>query len=203
MGNLVINIRGTTGAGKSTIIKIILSRFNAQPVFLGNIIRGHVCPHVFGKALYVLGPYDKATGGCDNIGTQDEVCNLVRKFAAKGDVLFEGLLISGLFARYNALDNELAEHHFIHGFLDTPLQRCIDRVLSRRAAKGNTMPFDPYKTLIPKFEAVKVSRRKFEAAGGPDCECCKVKPCKSRKKDVRTVPHLHAVETVFGWLKTG
>lgn len=203
MGNLVITIRGTMGSGKSTIVKELLSSLSAQPILHGNRIRGHVCLDVFGKPLHVLGPYNKATGGCDNIGTQDEVCNLVRQWAGKGNLLFEGLLISGLFARYNALDDELAEHHFIHGFLDTPLDKCIDRVLARRAAKGNTKPFDPYRTLVPKYEAVRVSRRKFEAAGGPNCECCKAKPCNFRKKDVQTVPHLYAVETVMTWLETG
>jgi hypothetical protein len=214
MGNLVINVRGTNGSGKTTLVKNILRAFDAQPVFgIRDMkedkkkIRGYVCENVNGKPLYILGAYETPTGGCDGIPTQDDICNLVREWAPKGNVLFEGLLISGLFRRYNDLADELEDHHFIFGFLDTPLQKCIDRTLARRAErrakKGDTQTidkFDPMKTLAPKFEAIKASRRKFEAAGSANCECCKFKPCKSKEKDVRNIPHTLSVETVIGWL---
>lgn len=185
--SLIVTIRGTGGSGKSTIVKAILDAFAAQPIRdAKGKDRGYVCPDVAGVPLYVLGPYLTPCGGCDSIATQDEVCNLIREWTPKGNVLFEGLLISGLFRRYNELEDELAEHHFIHGFLDTPLQRCIDLTLARRAARGNHKPFDPGKTLEPKFRAVLSSRRKFEAA----------------KRDVRTIHHWCGFEVVLSWLQS-
>lgn len=185
--SLIVNIRGTGGSGKSTIVRAILDAFAAQPIRdAKGKVRGYVCPDIAGVPLYVLGPYLTPCGGCDSIATQDEVCNLIREWAPKGNVLFEGLLISGLFSRYNGLDDELVEHHFIHGFLDTPLQRCIDQTLARRAARGNLKPFDPHKTLEPKFNAVLSSRCKFEAA----------------HKDVRTIPRRYGFEVVLSWLQS-
>lgn len=214
MGNLVVNIRSTNGGGKSTIVRAILSVYDGQPILdEKGKIRGYVCKNVVippknpnnkqmqPKDLYVLGSYVNECGGCDGINTQDKICDLIREWAPLGNVLYEGLLISGLFSRYNSLADELNEHHFIFGFLDTPLQRCIDQTLSRRAAKGNIKPFDPYKTLAPKFEAIISSRKKFELAGTDKCECCKIKPCQSKTKDVRTIPHKQAVSTVLGWIR--
>ena len=66
-------------------------------------------------------------------------------------------------------------------------ERAIDQTLARRAARGNHKPFDPGKTLEPKFRSVLSSRRKFEAA----------------KKDVRTIPHQAGLETVVTWLTDG
>jgi hypothetical protein len=214
MGNLVINVRGTNGSGKTTAVKRILDTYGAQAILdEKGKVRGYVCKSVVvpvmnpedkimqPKDLYILGAYETPTGGCDGINTQDKICDLIREWAPLGNVLYEGLLISGLFSRYNSLADELNEHHFILGFLDTPLQRCIDQTLSRRAAKGNIKPFDPYKTLAPKFEAIISSRKKFELAGTDKCECCKIKPCQSKTKDVRTIPHKQAVSTVLGWIR--
>ena len=202
----VINIRGTNGSGKTTIVKKVLAAFGGQPIYNEKgKIKGYVCPDVHGQPLYILGAYETPTGGCDGINKQDTICDLIREFAEKGNVLYEGLLISGLFSRYNDLADTMPGHHHIIGFLDTPLEKCIAQTLSRRearaAAKGQAAaPFDPYKTLAPKFEAILSSRRKFERASGPECECHKVKPCTSIKKDVRTIPHTLGFETIVNWL---
>jgi hypothetical protein len=213
---MVINIRSTNGGGKSSIVTTILDVYKGEPILDDKgKIRGYLCKDMLipgmarPKDLRILGNYSTQCGGCDGIPTQDQICDLVREWAPLGNVLYEGLLISGLFSRYNSLTDELQSKfgtHSIIGFLDTPLQTCIERTLSRRAkaaaAKGKTpKEFDPYKTLAPKFEAILSSRKKFELAGTDKCECCKIKPCQSKTKDVRTIPYKQAVSTVLGWIR--
>lgn len=190
----IINIRGTSGSTKSTLVRKFLDTYNGQALRgPDGKIRGYVCraksEYGFQRDIYIVGSYERPTGGCDGLKTQDEICDRVREFAALGDVLYEGLLVSGLFRRYNALAEELTQHHHIFGFLDTPLQKCIDRVLSRRAVRAavkgeTTRPFDPNKTLTPKYHAISSCRAKFINAG----------------KDVRNIPHERAFETLVAWL---
>jgi hypothetical protein len=151
---------------------------------------------------YIIGSYETPTGGCDTVKTQDEICDRVFRYCQKGNVLFEGLLVSGLFSRYNALaDKCLPYADTIVGFLSTPLEVCIARTLQRRKDKGNDKPFDPQKTLAPKFEAIKASKRKFLAAGkSGSCECKCGPVCHSAPKDVRDIPYEQAYETVLTWL---
>lgn len=153
--------------------------------------------------LYIPGAYKTPTGGCDTIGTGEAARKLVFDWASQGHVLYEGLLISGLFDKYNTLADELKQvgQNHIFGFLDTPIDVCVERVFHRQAVRGVKKDFDPNKTQIPKFEAILIARRKFEAAAGPNCECCKVKPCHSNKKDVRTIPYQDAFPTVYRWFQ--
>jgi hypothetical protein len=188
MGNYVVGVRSTNGGGKSTTVRKFLTNFNAEPILNE---KGKVQDYVMkaqpglDKDTYVLGPYLTDCGGCDAIKTQDEICDRIRKYAQLGNVLYEGLLVSGLFSRYNALADSMPEHKFIFAFLDTPLEKCIAQTLGRREAKGNTKPFDPLKTLEPKFRAIVASRQHLEDAG----------------KDCRTLDHTRAYEVVVDWLK--
>jgi len=65
-------------------------------------------------------------------------------------------------------------------------ERAIDQTLARRAARGNHKPFDPGKTLEPKFRSVLSSRRKL-------------------KPQRKTQDHSHqaGLETVVTWLTDG
>jgi hypothetical protein len=192
----IINIRGTSGSGKSTLVRKFLDTYHGQALRgPDGRIRGYVCraqsEYGLQRDVYIVGSYEIPTGGCDGLKTQDEICDRVREFAALGDVIYEGLLISGLFRRYNALAEELTQHHHIFGFLDTPLQKCIDQTLSRRALRAAVngkiaRPFDPNKTLTPKYHAIASCRAKFINA----------------RKDVRDIPHERAFETLVAWFST-
>src|SRR5678815_5091805 len=102
--SLVVNIRGTSGSGKSTIVRGIMAK-GATVIPIGEdrkpdgyIITGPL----FKRPVYVVGPYTTACGGCDQITTQDEICDRIRAYSTLGDVLVEGLLMSHSFARYAA-----------------------------------------------------------------------------------------------------
>lgn len=190
MGNIALNWRGTSGSGKSFLANSFLKSFENSPILDSKgKIRGY---KIFSNSkikedTYLLGKYTCVAGGCDTIPTQDEICDRIREWLPLGNVLYEGLLVSGLFRRYNELADSLPEHHFIFGFLDTPLEKCIEQTLARRAKKGNVKPFDPEKTLAPKFRAILSSREALEAAG----------------KDCRDIPHGDAAfPIVVGWLST-
>jgi hypothetical protein len=58
-------------------------------------------------------------------------------------------------------------HRIIFATLDTPAETCIERVLARRAAKGNTKPFNP-KLTLDKWETIKKTHEQL-AADGWDC----------------------------------
>lgn len=170
---MVIDIRGTSGSGKTTVARGILEAGSSVPIRSGDggfFDRGKpecyevIIPQV-PKRVYVLGSYEQTCGGADSIGTQDEICRLVRKYAQQGHVVVEGLLMSHLFSRYLALDRELAPIHYVWAFLDTPLELCLERVQARREARGVAKkPFNP-KNTTQKWHDIKRVREKVLAQG--------------------------------------
>jgi len=89
-------------------------------------------------------------GGTDQIKSQIEITDRIEKFAKKGKVVvFEGLLVSGLYSRYKEFAGKLAKkgHHFIWAFIDIPIERCIDRAIIRRKSTGNNKMFNGYNTI--------------------------------------------------------
>jgi hypothetical protein len=53
----------------------------------------------------------------------------------------------------------------VMGFLDTPMETCIQRVRDRRLEKGNLKPFDPEKTLVKDYRAVSKAKINAVTAG--------------------------------------
>jgi hypothetical protein len=49
--------------------------------------------------------------------------------------------------------------------MDTPYEVCLERVLGRRAAKGNDKPFDGMKTVHPKIRSCKAVAARAARAG--------------------------------------
>ena len=206
---MILDIRGTSGSGKSTVARGLMAMYpNITP--LGPEVEkkpeGYECrpdrqglaPHDSPLAdmpnLYVVGSYKNTCGGCDGIKTQEEACERVRRYAAQGDVVFEGLLISHIFERYHKLDKELeAAHgqHTIWAFLDTPLEVCLERVRVRRetraTAKGKVASeLDPKNTVDKWHDA----RRGFEK-------------CQAAKLDARWLDHTNPISQAWAWLQEG
>lgn len=171
---MIINVRGTSGSGKTYAVRYALDQMKDFQTITNN--KGKIIANVAYlnmNPVYVLGDYTKnECGGCDGIKTQDEICSLVRHFSEFGHVIFEGLLISGMFARYASLNNEFSylNEHYIWAFLDTPIETCLERVQQRRDARGDTRPFNPDNT-IGKYDAVWKCWDKATKAG---YECVKL-----------------------------
>ena len=116
------------------------------------------------KPLFIVGKYDNVCGGTDSINTQLEVAERIIKAHALGHVLYEGALVSasGLGGKVTQITEETG--CTVYAFLDTPQDKCIDRVINRRLTAGNTKEFDP-KNLVAKFGGVTACRQHVTEAG--------------------------------------
>ena len=136
---MIIQLRGTSGSGKSTAVRAIMDRYGPRsPVRKVGMKRrqpiGYLCApqEPDGPSLFVAGHYETACGGCDTLPTYDFIIDLVREAATSGyDVLFEGLLISGEVTRCASLQDFL----YLSIGLDVPVEVCLDSVNQRRRKK--------------------------------------------------------------------
>ncbi|HAM40072.1 MAG TPA: hypothetical protein DCP69_01700 [Candidatus Omnitrophica bacterium] len=195
---MVINVRGTSGSGKTTVVRGVFKAGTAEKLFAteddGSLFgKQSPKPEAYrvdvdgvARPVFVIGSYEQVCGGCDSIGTQDEVCDRVRRYAAKGHVLLEGLLISHLFSRYAALDRELQPTRYVWAFLDTPLELCLARVEQRRLERGVTKPLNPTNTTQKWHDAHRVFAK-----------------CQAAGLDARWVDHQTATADVLAWLLGG
>jgi hypothetical protein len=166
---MIINIRGTHGSGKSTIIQHILAKYHATPCESRPSVRGprplaynFILTRLPRRPVFIIGPYETACGGCDAIQPYDLIWPLVEKYGALGHVLFEGALVS---SSVGNIGRAMAERDdCVVTFLNTPLQVCLDRIAKRRRARGDDRPLNPHNTTV-KFEGILRSRPKMEALG--------------------------------------
>jgi hypothetical protein len=150
-GGLVVNLRGTSGAGKTELVRRLMGLYIGAA---GTAITRHgrtrpivwVLPHpAGGRPLAVLGDYDggAARGGCDTIPLRDggmaEAFRLADDLARDGhDVLLEGLALSADVRGTAAL---AAAGHRVHVLcLATPLEECVRNVVRRRRAGAAALP---------------------------------------------------------------
>jgi hypothetical protein len=181
---MILNIRGTSGSGKTHIVNELVRLYDAMiPVY--NNDRDDVLqyggpfrlPKQRKQPLYyllrkiegdevrttaLLGHYERACGGCDTISSLDTIFGLAREFAEAGqDVIFEGLLVSAEFNRSDALFGNFP-HTVLR--LATPMDDCVASVQSRRDARGDERPLNPKNTLL-KDKAIISTVRKLQANG--------------------------------------
>jgi hypothetical protein len=137
---LIINLRGTSGAGKTTIVRsVIRSLDTGTPIFgaLGKRQPEAIKLHRFPRPLFALGPYP--TAGCDAIvarlGVQG-IIDLLEKYSPHGDVIFEGLIISSMFGAIGAwLHNHPPA---IVAVLDVTMTECLAGLIARQGDRQRT-----------------------------------------------------------------
>jgi hypothetical protein len=149
---MIINIRGTHGAGKSTAVLRILKKF-PHTEFIEPFNKkglGYTVKLPNGETLGVVGRYNTACGGADGIQPYSDIWPRVERFAKAHDhVLFEGALVSVSYGSIG-LASEAFGDDFVFAFMDTPLDRCISQVNKRRAEAGKPPLADP-KNIEGKF----------------------------------------------------
>jgi hypothetical protein len=145
---LIINPRGTSGSGKTELVRRILAEYGwrrggtldeVQPLFWPR----RKAPFAYrlqhpldGRPLIVLGHYGVTSGGCDTIRVKDgglaEAARLADEFATSGyDVLLEGLRLSSDVE----LSRKLAASDAMHVLLlTTPIDECVRNLIGRRRA---------------------------------------------------------------------
>lgn len=168
--NRIVNLRGTSGAGKTETVRRLMKQQRAVPTEHDK--RGRPVDYVMkldnGVKVFVLGRYDSVCGGCDTFKDgAKEIMLRIGRYHSRGHVLFEGLLISGYWGSFGEWAQQFGKH-FVLAQLTTPLDVCLERVQKRRLARGDTKPFNPKNTV----DRWHVSRRVFErqlAAGINRC----------------------------------
>ena len=161
----LIQIRGTSGSGKSTAMRSVMG-------YLDNWI-SHYEPGRK-KPLYyqlkypvntlVLGHYESPCGGCDTIGSAPQVFSVCRSLGTKfKHVLCEGLLLSEDTKHILAYHREVSADVKIL-FLVTGQAECLTKIQKRRDMNGQTKPLDPTNT-VNRIQVIERARRKLTAAG--------------------------------------
>lgn len=183
--NVIVNIRGTSGSGKSTIAFEFLKRFPSEELTGkdGKIKGYRVNTSSAGLSydVFILGKYTTACGGLDACPTQAEAGELATKaYEMGGHVLAEGLLASAAGPKGAFTDAIYQTGAAVFAVLDTPLQTCLDRVRARRLAKGNDKPFNE-KNTRDKYTQVHSTAKALHAIG----------------YDVRAIDHTNAFEEVM------
>lgn len=97
---MIINVRGTSGAGKSTIVRAVLESFKMKTnmyVDGKKRPRGYICHTPDNQRdLFILGHYEILCGGGDTISDMNEQFDFIRRADESGqNVLCEGLFMSG------------------------------------------------------------------------------------------------------------
>lgn len=134
MSNLVIVLRGTNGAGKSTIVREVMNDYERRETHerpdrrrpLGYWLTGHGL-----HSLYVPGHYEIANGGIDTLRSLEELRELATDACSRGfAVLFEGKNMQDKTVTTLATQLLDAEYlNFVH--IDHPVDECIFSVRRR------------------------------------------------------------------------
>lgn len=155
---MIIQIRGTSGSGKSTIVKTIMELYakpwrkvyregRRQPLYY----RLTHPKSFFKPELAVIGHYEAKCGGCDTISIPGQsypiIFDLIKRNIEDGrDVLFEGLLISGDVKWTGNLVETTKEILIIE--LSTSLEECLESINDRRKVRlgEKFIPVNPENT---------------------------------------------------------
>ena len=164
---MIINIRGTSGSGKSHLVRAIMEQCvdrtpiqepgRKRPLF-------YTMKQPNGRTLAVIGHYETPCGGCDTIPSMDKIYAIVHQCADNGwDVLYEGLLLSAEVNR--AVELAKSADLVIVGLTEVPVTECIDSVNRRRWAKNPEKPGVNPKNTMAKWKQTRRAMERFEEAG--------------------------------------
>lgn len=137
---MIIQVRGTSGSGKTWAVKRVMEGTDWQAVSAPGRKRPLYYRTAAGSdwpPTVVLGHYESACGGCDTIGSAAAVAALTTRLRAEhpGAVIIqEGLLLS----EDVKWTRDMGDVFCL--FLATPVDKCLEQVRGRRAAAGNDKP---------------------------------------------------------------
>lgn len=154
---MIINVRGTNGSGKTTVMKSLMGLATGQ---LNPVDWAHqeidsptkkdpqrrVTKHIEGVAFHlpngsrlgIFGSYKNNCGGCDEFswkGAHDAICEgILRASRMVEHVAFEGITVSSVYTRYVNLAQKCWEErgqktHWL--LLNPSLETCLQRIVAR------------------------------------------------------------------------
>lgn len=183
-----LNLRGTSGAGKSFIVKKLMSLYpHIEPQFATGRRQPltYLCARAGLKPLRVIGHYEIACGGADTISAMltcedgnvrrglDLVYYLVNSALDRGEhVVWEGLVVASDWRRCV----DIADRHTLLVIgLSTPIDVCNAAVEDRRRAKMEITGREPAplkldrhgnpKNSMAKYKALITQRAHFKTSG--------------------------------------
>lgn len=158
---MIIQIRGTSGSGKTTVMRAVMKNYVWTPIYED----GAKKPTYYlssDRSLVITGHYETVSGGCDRVGGASAVYALTQKLRTElGDspiILQEGLLLSED-TKWSML---LPDLRIV--YLTTTPNDCLERVKGRRVSLGITKPLSENNTL-GRVKTIERSRIKLSAAG--------------------------------------
>lgn len=184
---MIINIRGTSGAGKSYLVRRLMDR-SLEPVeplretVTQRDLLGGQLGRIAGYRLQtptgsceVIGSYEMPSGGTDwsmrmqNL-TRDALYSELRGAATRADhVVYEGLIVADV-NRVVALRDTGLDVRVLH--IDIPLEQCLEAINERRMTRGLVDGVNPRATEAKARELRRQSERLI-AAGVPTTICLK------------------------------
>lgn len=178
---MIIQIRGTSGSGKTYVMRKVIEAIRSLDSWDKVYLEGRKKPLNYsttfrGKRVAVLGHYESACGGCDNIGSAKAVFDLIGETEADS-ILCEGLLLS----EDTKWSSQLSDLKVV--FLSTPLEDCLKQIAQRREAAGNDKELNPLNT-SKRVAVIDRARVKLKETGA----------------EVVTATASEAITTILNWL---
>lgn len=165
-----VNIRGTSGSGKTHLARRILAHYPNRIInmFKPDQKRPSSCvytlPHSTHSPLFVLGHYEADHGGgADTVSREDGFKQLLAAAGQDCDLLWEGVIFSDEVAN-TLLVARKQETHVI--FLTTSIEQCLADIRARREAKGNVKPL-AVKNTVERVESLKRVYDRLRLAQAP------------------------------------
>lgn len=166
---MIIQIRGTSGSGKTTVMRQVMASFPDGWTGIGLVGRKKPLYYILNNrasnelpGVYVLGHYEATCGGCDNIGSAGKVFDLVKMiedtYGGDNIILCEGLLLS----EDTKWTTQMSDVKVL--FLNTTEEECLRRVRSRRLAAGNEKELNPSNT-VNRLAVIERARLKLMGSG--------------------------------------
>lgn len=168
---MIIQIRGTSGSGKTTAMRAIMSILSNLPnstqsplQWIPQYTIGRQRPLYYflqGKSVVVLGHYEISCGGCDTIGSVPDIFSVIRTLPEFKVILCEGLLLSED-VRWSVNGRDVRAL-----FLTTPSEECLRRVSLRQEERGH-QPKDPARVrrkLLARVDTIERARLRLVQAG--------------------------------------
>lgn len=167
---MFVNIRGTGGSGKSTVVRRVMELYaEKHPQFIEG--RRQPIGYRLNRAdsalrpLFVPGHYETACGGCDTIKTPDDVYKLLHSaFDIGADGLYEGIIVQDDVTRALDFAKLVGRENFLVIGLTTPLDVCLQGIQARRDDRGDTRELNP-KNTTSRADRVKRSLSRLSDAG--------------------------------------
>lgn len=144
---MIISLRGTNGAGKSTIVRNIMKDYSStQEFWLPNKRKpaGYFCMNLETRCLFIAGHYEIANGGIDTLDLKQAYKLILTMHEFGCDILYEGQNLGDRISR--VIDMHRAKLDIRVIFIDYPLDKCITAVNRR----GHTIKDTTIKTIYKK-----------------------------------------------------